>query len=33
MRTTIRLTGMLAPESLSPEAETALLGAFRSWNA
>ncbi|MDP9243334.1 MAG: zf-HC2 domain-containing protein [Actinomycetota bacterium] len=33
MRTTIRLTGMLSPESLSPEAETALLGAFSSWKA
>jgi anti-sigma factor RsiW len=33
MRTTIRLTGMLSPESLSPEAETALMGAFRSWRA
>jgi anti-sigma factor RsiW len=33
MRTTIRLTGMLSPESLSPAAESALLGAFRSWKA
>ncbi|MDP9295682.1 MAG: zf-HC2 domain-containing protein [Actinomycetota bacterium] len=33
MRTTIRLTGMLSPESLSPAAERALLSAFRSWRA
>jgi len=31
MRTTIRLTGMLTPESLSTEASTGLLAAFRSW--
>jgi anti-sigma factor RsiW len=31
MRTTIRVTGMLTPESLSEEASTELLSAFRSW--
>jgi anti-sigma factor RsiW len=31
MRTTIRVTGMLTPESLSEEASTELLAAFRSW--
>lgn len=31
MRATIRATGMLAPESLSPEAESTLLDAFRGW--
>jgi anti-sigma factor RsiW len=31
MRTTIRATGTLTPESLSPEAESALLDAFRGW--
>jgi anti-sigma factor RsiW len=33
MRTTIRVTGMLTPESLSEEASTELLGAFTSWRA
>ena len=33
MRTTLRLTGKLAQSSLSPEAEEALLDAFRSWRA
>jgi anti-sigma factor RsiW len=33
MRTTIRLTGMLSPQSLSPAAEGALLSAFRTWKA
>ena len=33
MRATIRATGTLAPESLSPEAESALLDAFRGWRA
>jgi len=32
MRATIRLTGELAPESLTPEAETTLLAAFRGWH-
>jgi anti-sigma factor RsiW len=32
MRTTIRLTGSLAPESLTPDAETTLLHAFRGWH-
>ena len=31
MRATIRVTGMLTPESLSPEAESTLLEAFRGW--
>jgi anti-sigma factor RsiW len=31
MRATIRATGTLAPESLSPDAESALLEAFRGW--
>jgi anti-sigma factor RsiW len=31
MRTTIRVTGMLTPASLSEEASTELLAAFRSW--
>jgi len=31
MRTTIELTGELTPDSLSPEAESALLEAFRNW--
>jgi anti-sigma factor RsiW len=31
MRRTIELTGTLSPESLSPEAERALLHAFRGW--
>ena len=33
MRTTIRLTGMISTESLSAAAESALMGAFRSWRA
>ena len=32
MRTTIELTGRLTPEQLSPDAEAALLGAFRDWH-
>ena len=31
MRETIRLVGTLTPASLSPEAEGALLAAFRDW--
>lgn len=31
MRATIRLAGRLTPEDVSPEAERALLSAFRSW--
>jgi anti-sigma factor RsiW len=31
MRTTIRLSGMLSVEDVSPEAEQALLHAFRGW--
>jgi anti-sigma factor RsiW len=31
MRETIRATGELTPESLSPDAERALLDAFRGW--
>jgi anti-sigma factor RsiW len=31
MRATIRITGVLSPESLSPEAEKTLLHAFRGW--
>jgi len=31
IRSTIRLTGTLAPDELSPEAEEALLHAFRDW--
>jgi anti-sigma factor RsiW len=31
MRRTIQMTGTLSPESLSPEAERALLQAFRGW--
>ena len=31
MRLTIRATGTLTPDSLSPDAESALLEAFRSW--
>jgi anti-sigma factor RsiW len=31
MRATIRLTGGLTPESLTPEAEKTLLAAFRGW--
>jgi anti-sigma factor RsiW len=33
LRLTIRLTGTLTPSDLSPEAETALLGAFRGWRS
>jgi anti-sigma factor RsiW len=33
IRTTIRLTGELPPAALSPEAQQALLIAFRGWNA
>lgn len=31
IRATIALTGTLTPEQLSPEAEAALLEAFRDW--
>ena len=31
MRATIRATGTLTPESLTAEAESALLDAFRGW--
>jgi anti-sigma factor RsiW len=31
LRLTIRLTGALGPEDLSPDAEQALLEAFRDW--
>ena len=33
MRETIRLTGMLTEEDLSPETRDTLLEAFRNWNA
>jgi anti-sigma factor RsiW len=33
MRTTIRLTGALRPETLAPEVERDLLAAFREWRA
>lgn len=33
MRQTIELTGSLSPEALSPEAERALLHAFRGWRS
>jgi anti-sigma factor RsiW len=33
MRTTIRLTGQLTREAVSPEAERDLLSAFRSWSS
>jgi len=33
MRATIELTGSLSPQSLSPEAEDALLHAFRDWKS
>jgi anti-sigma factor RsiW len=33
MRETIRIAGSLTPEALEPEAEAALLGAFRGWKA
>ena len=32
MRTTIRLSGVLRAEDVSPEAERALVEAFRSWS-
>ena len=32
MEETIRLTGLLTPHDLTPEAESALLAAFRSWS-
>ena len=31
LRVTVRLTGTIVPADLSPEAERALLQAFRSW--
>ena len=31
IRATVALTGTLAPEQLAPEAEAALLEAFRDW--
>ncbi|HZP71776.1 MAG TPA: zf-HC2 domain-containing protein [Gaiellaceae bacterium] len=31
LRVTIRITGSLVPADLSPEAESALLQAFRDW--
>lgn len=33
LRQTIRVTGTLTPEDLSPAAEDALLDAFRGWRA
>ena len=33
IRETIALTGRLTPDSLSPEAERALLDAFRDWRS
>ena len=33
MRQTIELTGSLTPADVSPEAEAALLAAFRDWNS
>lgn len=33
MHQTIELTGSLTPADISPEAEAALLAAFRDWNA
>ena len=33
MRATIELTGTLAPTDISPEAEAALLSAFRDWTS
>jgi anti-sigma factor RsiW len=33
IRVTIRLTGSLTPDELAPEAEEALLHAFRDWKA
>jgi anti-sigma factor RsiW len=32
MRTTIALTGSLREESVTPEAQEAMLSAFRDWN-
>jgi anti-sigma factor RsiW len=32
LRATIRLTGTLTPDDLTPAAETALLQAFRDWH-
>lgn len=32
MHATIRITGVLKPESLTPEAESTLLQAFRGWH-
>jgi anti-sigma factor RsiW len=32
MRATIRLAGRLTPDAVPPEAERALLSAFRSWS-
>jgi anti-sigma factor RsiW len=31
LRTTIRITGTITPDDLTPEAEAALLQAFRDW--
>ena len=31
LRVTIRITGTLTPDDLTPEAESALLQAFRDW--
>lgn len=33
MRATIELTGKLEPETISPDAEAALLAAFRDWKS
>jgi anti-sigma factor RsiW len=33
IRLTIALSGRLTPEQLDPEAERALLGAFRDWHS
>jgi anti-sigma factor RsiW len=33
MRATVELTGSLTPADLAPEAEQALLAAFRGWKA
>ena len=33
IRKTIELTGRLTPEQLDPQAEAALLGAFRQWHS
>jgi anti-sigma factor RsiW len=33
IRATIRVTGTLTPDGLSPEAEQALLHAFRAWKS